>query len=41
MRARGLLLAAAILSILLNPLMFGLIDRLNKRAALAEPARAE
>lgn len=40
-RARGLLLAAAILSILLNPLMFGLIDRLNKRAALAEPARAE
>ena len=40
-RARGLLLAAALLSILLNPLMFGLIDRLNKRAALAEPARAE
>lgn len=40
-RARGLLLAAAILSILLNPLMFGLIDRLNKRAALAEPVRAE
>lgn len=29
-RARGLLLAAAILSILLNPLMFALIDRLKR-----------
>ncbi|WP_296229054.1 cation:proton antiporter [Ralstonia sp. UBA689] len=40
-RARGLLLSAAILSILLNPLMFGIIDRLNRRAAVAEPAQAE
>ncbi|MBB6583742.1 cation:proton antiporter [Ralstonia solanacearum] len=39
-RARGLLLAAAILSILLNPLMFALIDRL-KREVPAEPAPAD
>ncbi|MBT1538969.1 cation:proton antiporter [Ralstonia solanacearum] len=39
-RARGLLLAAAILSILLNPLMFALIDRL-KREVPAEPALAD
>ncbi len=39
-RARGLLLAAAILSILLNPLMFALIDRL-KREVPAEPVPAD
>ncbi|AEG71148.1 cation:proton antiporter domain-containing protein [Ralstonia solanacearum] len=39
-RARGLLLAAAILSILLNPLMFALIDRL-KREVPGEPAPAD
>lgn len=39
-RARGLLLAAAILSILLNPLMFALIDRI-KREVAAEPAGAD
>ncbi|WP_197328907.1 cation:proton antiporter [Ralstonia syzygii] len=39
-RARDLLLAAAILSILLNPLMFALIDRL-KREVPAEPAPAD
>jgi CPA2 family monovalent cation:H+ antiporter-2 len=35
-----LLLAAAILSILLNPLMFALIDRI-KREVAAEPAAAD
>lgn len=39
-RARGLLLAAAILSILLNPLMFGLINRI-KREVAAEPAATD
>ncbi len=39
-RARDLLLAAAILSILLNPLMFALIARL-KREVSAEPAPAD
>lgn len=39
-RARGLLLSAAILSILLNPLMFALINRL-KREVAPEPATAD
>jgi CPA2 family monovalent cation:H+ antiporter-2 len=39
-RARSLLLSAAIISILLNPVMFALIDRL-KRKVVAEPATAD
>jgi CPA2 family monovalent cation:H+ antiporter-2 len=39
-RARGLLLSAAILSILLNPLMFALINRL-KREVATESATAD
>ncbi len=39
--AQDLIVAGAIVSIVLNPLLFAALDRLAERAAPAEPARAE